>query len=160
MATNPLQRTLYTLLNANAALNNQVQSRYYPEARAQVGASIHGQLPSIIYSVNEDEPMVAMNGVIQFYEAVVEILILDSTAKSAAETANLVLPVLHNRKNVSVTGGGTGQAADTALVMFSRLEKQVTGYLAPQNGENTGVFTHSMLFRIMYRENIATAGEA
>jgi hypothetical protein len=160
MATNPLQRTVYSLLAANNALSVQVSGRFYPEARAQAGVGTQGNLPSIIYSVNEDEPMVAMNGAIQFHEGVVEILILANTALTAADTANLVLPVLHNRKNVSVTGGGTGQAADTALVMFSRLEKQITGYLAPQNGENTGVFTHSMLFRVMYRENISAGQEA
>jgi hypothetical protein len=157
MAVNPLQRSVYSLLAANNALSVQVGGRFYPEARAQTGVGTQGNLPSIIYSVNEDEPMVPLSGAIAFYEAVVEVLIVAATALNAAETANLVLPVLHNRKNVALTGGGA--VSDTALIMFSRLDKQITGYQPPQNGESSGVFTHSLLFRIMYRENASAQGE-
>lgn len=154
MAVVPLQRMTYQLLSGNALLSNTVSGRIYPEARAQVQPTTQiGLLPAIIFSVNEDEPDVALTtGAINFYAGIVEVLVMATTAKTAAEVGLLVLPVLHNRKNVEVAGGGSGPTPDTSVIMFSRLQKQLTGYVAPQNGEATGVFTHSMLFRVMYYE--------
>ena len=76
MAVVPLQRMTYQLLSGNALLSNTVSGRIYPEARAQVQPTTQiGLLPAIIFSVNEDEPDVALTtGAINFYAGIVEVL--------------------------------------------------------------------------------------
>ena len=157
MPHNPISRVVYSMLSGNGNLSTAVGGRIYPEARAQgsAGTSI-GDLPSIVFSINEDDAINALSGSTHFYAATVEVMVLASTAKTAAEVALLVLTPLHNRKNVSVAGGGSGQSPDTTLVCSSMYQRALTGYLSPQNGENTGVFTHSMLFKMMYRDASAT----
>ena len=131
-------KAIYSLLSAaGGTVYSIVALRITPEARTQGTA-----VPSIVYSISEDETYPSLNVSGGFRKAQVEIMSIAATAAGASSLNDAARTMMH---------GAFGTYSAT-VILHCLHTKSLSNYQAPAAGESTGVFIHSSMFSIMYSD--------
>ena len=131
-------KAIYSLLSATGGtVYGIVGLRITPEARTQGTA-----VPSIVYSISEDESYPSLSVTGGFRKAQVEIMSIAATAAGASALNDAARTMMH---------GAFGTYSST-VILHCLHTKSLSNYQAPAAGETTGVFIHSSMFSIMYSE--------